>query len=52
MRPLSKLCEAADWFDQEFDRIIRDELDEEPRFHRKQWEFAQIFRTSAGATDS
>ncbi len=45
MRPLSKLCEAADWFDQEFGRIIRDELDEEPRFHRKQWEFAQIFRS-------
>ena len=45
MKPLSKLCDAADWFDAEFDRIIRHELEEEPRLHRKQWEFAQIFRT-------
>jgi SAM-dependent methyltransferase len=44
VRSLSKLCDAADWSDQEFDRIIRSELAEEPRFHRKQWEFAQIFR--------
>jgi len=42
--PLSKLCDATDWFDPEFERIIRAELEEEPRFHRKQWEFAQIFR--------
>lgn len=44
MRPLSKLCDASDWSDPEFDRIVRTELAEEPRFHRKQWEFAQIFR--------
>ena len=44
MRSLSKLCDVTDWFDPEFDRIIRYELEEEPRFHRKQWEFAQIFR--------
>jgi SAM-dependent methyltransferase len=45
VKPLSKLCDATDWFDPEFQRIIRAELEEEPRFHRKQWEFAQIFRT-------
>ena len=39
------MCDAADWFDPEFERIILHELEEEPRFHRKQWEFAQIFRT-------
>jgi SAM-dependent methyltransferase len=44
VKPLSKLCDAADWFDPEFDRIVRTELAEEPRLHRKQWEFAQIFR--------
>jgi SAM-dependent methyltransferase len=44
VRLLSKLCDAADWCDPVFDRIIRDELAEEPYFHRKQWEFAQIFR--------
>ncbi len=44
MKSLSKLCDATDWFDPEFERIIRSELEEEPRFHRKQWEFAQIFR--------
>lgn len=44
MTPLCKLCDAADWFDPRFDRIIRTELSEEPRLHRKQWEFAQIFR--------
>ncbi len=45
VKPLSKLCDATDWFEPEFNRIIRSELEEEPRFHRKQWEFAQIFRT-------
>ena len=45
MKPFSKLCDATDWFDPEFERIIRAELEEEPRFHRKQWEFVQIFRT-------
>ncbi|MDH4063893.1 MAG: class I SAM-dependent methyltransferase [Acidobacteriota bacterium] len=44
MKPLGKLCDAADWFDPEFERIIRVELEEELRFHRKQWEFAQIYR--------
>ena len=41
---MQKLCDAADWFDPEFERIVRDELREAPRFHRKQWEFVQIFR--------
>ena len=40
---LSKLCDAADWFDTEFQQVIKSELKEFPRFHRKQWEFAMIF---------
>lgn len=47
MTALSKLCDAGDWFDPAFDRIIREELEERPRLHRKQWEFAQIFRSLA-----
>jgi hypothetical protein len=43
MLHLSKLCDAADWFDSEFQQIIKLELREFPRFHRKQWEFAIIF---------
>lgn len=44
MRGLSKVCDAADWFVPEVAEIVRDELRETPRFHRKQWEFAMIFR--------
>lgn len=40
---LSKLCDAADWFDSEFQQVVKHELKEFPRFHRKQWEFAIIF---------
>jgi len=43
MKSLSKICDAADWFDTEFRSIILNELKESPRFHRKQWEFAMIF---------
>ena len=43
MKYLSKICDAADWFDEEFHSIIVNELKESPRFHRKQWEFAMIF---------
>lgn len=43
MLPLSKICDAADWFEPDFNRIIREELEELPRFHRKQWEFAMIY---------
>lgn len=43
MKTLSKLCDAADWFDPEVDEIIRVELREPARLHRKQWEFAMIF---------
>jgi SAM-dependent methyltransferase len=43
MKSLSKLCDAADWFDPEVDEIIRVELREPARLHRKQWEFALIF---------
>ena len=41
---LSKVCDAADWFEPEFQEIVREELRETLRFHRKQWEFAMIFR--------
>jgi SAM-dependent methyltransferase len=41
---LNKICDAADWSIPELRRIIRDELAEVPRFHRKQWEFAVIYR--------
>jgi SAM-dependent methyltransferase len=41
----SKLCDAADWFLPGFQEIIENELREVPRFHRKQWESAMIFRT-------
>ncbi len=41
---MNKVCDGADWFRLELDRIIRRELEESPRFHRKQWEFAVIYR--------
>jgi len=43
MKVSSKICDAADWFHPEINAIIREELREIPRFHRKQWEFAMIF---------
>lgn len=39
----SKICDAADWFDPELLTVIQQHLQEVPRFHRKQWEFATIF---------
>jgi hypothetical protein len=36
------VCDAADWFDPSFQRVVCDELRERPRFHRKQ-EFAFVF---------
>ncbi len=45
MKHLSKICDAADWFDEDFKRVVKNELMEPPRFHRKQWEFAMIFLT-------
>src|SRR4030042_3099849 len=39
----SKICDAADWFDPELLTVIQQHLQEVPRFHRKQWEFAMIF---------
>ncbi len=42
VQPLSKVCDAADWFRPEILDIIQHELNEFPRFHRKQWEFAMI----------
>ena len=43
MSDFGKVCDAADWFVDAIDRIIRDDLHEFPRFHRKQWEFAMVF---------
>jgi len=43
VKSLSKVCDAADWFDPEIDEIIRVALREPARLHRKQWEFAAIF---------
>ena len=43
MKKLSKICDASDWFDPEFNGVVKKELCEEPRFHRKQWEFAMIY---------
>ena len=42
MRVLSKVCDAADWFDPELRAVIDGDLRELARFHRKQWEFAMI----------
>jgi SAM-dependent methyltransferase len=42
--PLSKVCDAADWFEPDVLDVIQRELGELPRFHRKQWEFAMVFR--------
>ena len=43
MKSLSKICDAADWFDAELTDVILNELEETPRLHRKQWEFGMIF---------
>jgi len=43
MKTLSKICDAGDWFDPEFNQVVLEELKENARFHRKQWEFAMIF---------
>lgn len=42
MNTYSKLCDAADWFRPEIEQIITNDLEEMPRFHRKQWEFTMI----------
>jgi SAM-dependent methyltransferase len=44
MRLQAKVCDAADWFGGALLGLIRSELRELPRFHRKQWEFAMILR--------
>ena len=41
---LQKICDSADWFDSELRDIIVNNLRLKPRLHRKQWEFAMIFR--------
>ncbi|MDH4070022.1 MAG: methyltransferase domain-containing protein [Ignavibacteria bacterium] len=44
MNRFSKVCDGADWFLPGVSQIIAAELREPARFHRKQWEFAMIFR--------
>lgn len=39
-----KICDSADWFDPGFLKIITDDLRSKPILHRKQWEFAMIYR--------
>ncbi len=41
---MNKVCDAADWFRPELDRTVREALEELPRCHRKQWEFAVLYR--------
>jgi SAM-dependent methyltransferase len=45
MKNLSKICDAADWFDSELIDVLINEIEETPRLHRKQWEFGMIFLT-------
>ncbi len=44
-----KVCDGADWFSDTFSSIIKHELHEVPRFHRKQWEFAAILNALGSA---
>jgi SAM-dependent methyltransferase len=39
-----KICDAADWQDPRLDYIIRHLLRTQPSFHRRQWEFAMLFK--------
>lgn len=41
---LQKICDSADWLDSELHKVIVKNLRMKPRLHRKQWEFAIIFR--------
>jgi SAM-dependent methyltransferase len=40
---MMKVCDIADWFAGDLASVIQADLHELPRFHRKQWEFAQTF---------
>jgi SAM-dependent methyltransferase len=40
---MMKVCDIADWFTGELSSVVRSDLHEVPRFHRKQWEFGQKF---------
>ena len=44
-RPLSKVCDAADFFTQDYINTVTKDLNETPALRRKQWEFAMILRT-------
>ena len=41
-RPMSKVCDAADFFSPEYIAVVK-ELKAVPALHRKQWEFAMIY---------
>jgi SAM-dependent methyltransferase len=43
-RPLSKVCDAADFFRQDYIDTVTKELNETPALRRKQWEFAMILQ--------
>ena len=42
-RPMSKVCDAADFFAPEYVAAVKNELNAVPTLHRKQWEFAMIY---------
>jgi len=48
---LQKPCDALDWADPDFARILAEELQRPPAFQRKQWEWVMIYRAleAAGA---
>lgn len=39
-----KICDATDWQDPRLDYIIRNLLRTQPSLHRRQWEFAMLFK--------
>jgi SAM-dependent methyltransferase len=41
---LQKPCDALDWADPDFGRILAEELRRPPAFQRKQWEWVMIYR--------
>ncbi len=39
-----KICDITDWYDPRLDYIIKNHLRAQPAPHRRQWEFAMIFK--------
>lgn len=46
---LQKPCDALDWADPDFARILAEELRRPPAFQRKQWEWVMIYRALEAA---